>query len=207
MIKNSKKEIGIILIAIFFASVSIGQVSISPFYSLSCEKKSVAGIKDRIGNGIGVNYDLSKFCGIGLQMRNYELWRLNSSISSVVPLRTFSLRFYLFQAPESKSKYFFNPKAGILAGIGTPVANSVQNQRMRQDLDLLPHPYFFGVFIEIGEGVRLSPKLTVSAFLRSEALAGMIRNKSMLNENATTSGTISGGLNIGYVFLKEKIKK
>jgi len=199
------KKLIFAVIAILFAGSVSGQISLSPslFYSLPWEKID-APLKDKVGRGLSLSCDLNKNIGIGFQMRNREWWSLNGQVDRIIPLRTISCQFYVYENIEIGTRWFFRPEAGILAGIGTPIATSDQNSgRMRQSLELLEHPYFFGICLGGGAGFKLSKNFSLLASFKIEGLVGIMTDREVLSENGSAAG--NGIFRIGglYSFSKD----
>ena len=189
-----------IILAIFIASLAseaLGQVSLSPLFSFSSSNKS-ANFKERTNIGLNLSYNLNDNCGIGFEV-NKGSWELNGMEERILHIHSYSLEFYVCESVKEQSGWFFRPLGGIMAGIGTPISDGSDNQRLRrQELKLLEHPYFLGVLIQIGACKRLSSHFLFSAGFRFEALVGMMANRAMINENASTTSNFI--LNTGVIY-------
>jgi len=182
-----------IFLAVFLAQISFGQVNFLSSYSLSFEKQD---LKKRIGQSFALAYDVNKIIGVGLQVRDKELWRLNSKIEEVINLRTLTGQFYVHGTNEKGSKWLFFPVAGVLAGLGEPIERPYEN--------LLKNPFVFGVFSETHFGRKLSKNFYLGIFFRIEGEIGILRDRKLPNENLSTAGFLSGGLRLSYNLLKSE---
>lgn len=163
--------------AIFIASVSYGQISLTSFCFLN---------KNKIGEGVGVFYNLPNTNkSIGLQFKNSEMW-------DKITLKTFSIQ-YCFQENipgEIKTKWFLSPATGVVAGFGTSSKND------RETYSVLKNPYFFGVILELGEGLKLSNHLALIGFVKIEGMAGIITNKNLIYDGAKTNSDLWLGIRL-----------
>lgn len=181
----------IVFIVLLFVNASFGQVSIMPFYSLSFERQD-ADLKERIGNGIALSCDLNKNIGIGLQVRDRELWRLNSKVEEVISLKTFTGQFYVHGTNDKESKWLFFPVAGVMAGIVSPVDDPEYSK------DFLEIPIVVGIYSELHLERKLSKNFNIGIFFKVEGELGFLRDRSWPNENFSTAGFLSGGTRINY---------
>ncbi len=172
------------LFAIFIATASFGQISITTFSFLN---------KHKIGEGVGVSYDLPNNTNtIGLQFKNNEIWNIFSEVNKSTTLRTMSFQ-YCFREPEpKKTKWLVDPAAGVIAGLG-------MSKKSDQELyNLLEYPYFFGVFLQIGESLRLSDHSTLTGFVKVEGLAGVLTQGENVYKDASTNCNIMLGLKLTF---------
>jgi hypothetical protein len=183
-------------LAIFFAAAALGQIGLSPVCFMSWEK-SKAPLKEKIGPGISVFGDLNKNIGLELRWHEREIWSANGQVERTVPLRTYACHFYFYENIANGSRWFSRPSMGMIAGFGSPVG---MGSRMRQDLQVLKHPYFCGLTLGVGEGFKLSEKISLLASIREEAIVGMITDRPMINEDATSTGNLSVSLGMIYIF-------
>jgi len=190
----------LIILAVFIASLAseaLGQVSFSPIFSFSSSGKS-ASLIDRTSIGFILAYDLSEHCGIGFEVSKGS-WELNGLEERVLRLRSYSMEFYVCETVINKTGWFFRPLGGIMAGIGTSIPDGDQNQKLRRkELELLKHPYFLGAFSQISVCKRLSSKFLFSAGFRLEGLVGMMADRDMVSENASTTSNFI--LNTGVIY-------
>jgi hypothetical protein len=189
-----------------FSNASFSQVSFATFGSLSYEKKGT-DFKNRIGGGFNLSYNVSENVAVGFQYKHKEMCSVASQDNAVVPFNSKSIEVFFHQMPRKETKWSLMPRAGITVGFGNTIKDKNQDQNLTQrkkDLSLLDHPYFCGVIIEIGAGVRLSPKLLLSGYLKNEGLVGVITNRSVMYENGTSFGSVSFGIRMYYIFHSEK---
>ena len=171
------------------ASGQGGQTSISIFGSRSFETKGAVGI------GTAVSQKITPSCVLGAEYCGFDYWHINSSVERVVALETAAIQFGVTDSVRSRTKFFFVPSAGVLAGFGTPLDGQGSDE-----LDLLPHPYFLGVYFQANQGIKISPKFLLSLFVKFEGMVGIIRSRSMINEAATSGSNVRAGLTGAYLF-------
>jgi len=186
----------LVFIALFFVYPSFAQVSVLPFYSLSFEKQGT-DLKKRMSMGMGFSYNLNNISGVGLQVREGELWRLNSKIEEVITLKTFTGQFYVHGTYKKQSDWLFCPVAGVLGGIVTQINPEYSGENKG---DFLKNPVVFGVFSEIHFVRNLSKNFCIGTFFKIEGDVGLLRNRKWPNENVSTAGFLSAGLRLNYNF-------
>lgn len=174
----------LLFFAILIANTLFGQTSLTSFSLLS---------KNKIGEGVGIFYDLPSVNAIGLQFKNNEVWKVYSGENNTTTLKTVSFQYCFTESIPEKVKWFVNPAAGVLGGIGISTKND-QESKM-----LLKYPYFFGVFLEIGEGIKLSDHYALIGFIKFEGLAGILTDKVVLYENASSKGSLEGGFKFIHI--------
>lgn len=196
------------IVVIIFNYKSYGQNQVNSYYFVSLGYESLGlKLKDKIGHGIGLSFDINSVLGVGFQSKYKELCVLSRANNSITYFNTKSGEFYLHENVPVGRRFFMCPKAGIMAGVGTPIKKDEEVKTVarikKDDLKLRSTYYFGGVLIEIGLKFLLSSRFSAGMYVRNEGLGGLITKRPVEEENWYSFGSASLGFKLFFNFNKE----